>query len=377
MNVGAVTATHRLHRSLEEMLSPDAMSRIEGRPVASVHSRSWVPDDISISGCPFLWVETTGVDGERGHYVVKRTGHERDLIMRDTGDRVCREMLVWQHGLLDRLPAEAAHTIVAVSEDGDGWSILMRAVTDALQPYARWPEPGWAPPSLDDTHTMIDAMAALHERYWEDPALLDPALGLCPLPSFYASLSPAVAEREAQRPNPRIIPNRRAGWKLLEELVAPDLAQLVRALHINRRPLCDALGRYPWTFVHGDLKCANIGLEDGAQRRVVLLDWQFATRAPPAVDLTWWLSMFAGVLPISLDEAIDVYRGHLARRLGDRFDARWWQPQLELAVLGEFVRHAHHWMHPVIYETRPAVREHFRALLAWWTARMRAGAALL
>jgi hypothetical protein len=289
-------------------------------------------------------------------------------------------MLVWQHGLLDRLPSEVSQTVVAASQDEDGWAILMRDATDAMQPYARWPEPGWVPLTVGDTEALLDAMATFHMQYWEDPALLDPALGLCPLPVLYASFSPAVAEREAERVGSRDGPhltNRFVGWSLLEASLAPDMARLIRGLHDYRQPLCDALRRYPWTFVHGDLKRQNVGLASDTQRRIVLLDWQFATRAPPAVDLTWFLSMFAGVLPISLDEAIEAYRGFLAQRLGDRFDEGWWQPQLELAILGDFVRHGHHWMKPMIYETRPAIREHYRALLGWWTARMRTGAALL
>ena len=167
------------------------------------------------------------------------------------------------------------------------------------------------------------------------------------------------------------------GWRLLEALAPPDVTRIVRGLQRDLRPLCRALRRYPWTFVHGDLKRQNVGLERGARRRVVLLDWQFATRAPPAVDLSWFLSMFAGVLPISLEGAIEQYRGYLARQLGDRFDERWWQPQLELALLGQFLRYGFQMMYRMVHEESPAVREHYRALLAWWTTRVRTGAALL
>ncbi len=35
---------------------------------------------------------------------------------------------------------------------------------------------------------------------------------------------------------------------------------------------------------------------------------------------------------------IEVYREHLARALGDRFDRAWWEPQLRLALLGSAVQ---------------------------------------
>ena len=182
---------------------------------------------------------------------------------------------------------------------------------------------------------LLDGMAALHERYWGDPALLDPALGLCTLPWLYPA-SPPPARREARSQNRSVLTPVR-GVEAAGGAGATRCQRLVRGLQRDLRPLCRALRRYPWTFVHGDLKRQNVGLERGPRPRVVLLDWQFATRAPPAVDLGWLLSMFAGVLPISLEEAIEQYRACLARQLGDRFDDWWWHPQLELALLGQLL----------------------------------------
>jgi hypothetical protein len=84
--------------------------------------------------------------------------------------------------------------------------------------------------------------------------------------------------------------------------------------------------------------------------------------------------MFTTVLPISLDEAIEEYRVCLARRLGSRFDERWWQPQLDLALLGQFLRMGHLFMDRSHAERWTPFHDHYRALLDWWIERMRAGA---
>jgi aminoglycoside phosphotransferase (APT) family kinase protein len=129
--------------------------------------------------------------------------------------------------------------------------------------------------------------------------------------------------------------------------------------------------------VHGDPKCANVGIALDAGRRVVLLDWQFVTAAPPAVDLSWLLAMFATVLPCSLDEALEEYRAALARRLGSRFSEHWWQPQLDLALLGQFLRMGHMFMDRSHTEKWAPFHDHYKNLLAWWYPHVRAGAALL
>src|SRR4029453_11456943 len=92
--------------SLEAMLSIDAISTLEGRAISCVSAQSWTPEPVrGASGCEFLKVESLGVDGSR-HYVVKRTAFETDIVRRLTDDVACRERLLWQHGVFDRLPPE-------------------------------------------------------------------------------------------------------------------------------------------------------------------------------------------------------------------------------------------------------------------------------
>ena len=142
---------HELAGSLDELLSPATMGRIEGRKVTCVHAEPWAVSANTASGSLFMRAKSQGDDGTRRHDVIKRTSRARDIIMRLTGDTACREMVVWQRGLLDCLPSEVMHPMVGAAVDSDGWALLMHDVSDALPPYTRWPREGWQPATSEQT----------------------------------------------------------------------------------------------------------------------------------------------------------------------------------------------------------------------------------
>ena len=166
-------------------------------------------------------------------------------------------------GLLDRLPPEIAHAVVACAEDGLGWAILMRDVGPDLIP------PGDNPIGVRENTYFLAAMAALHVTFWEDPGAADLRLGFCNLRHRYAELSPETGRRETGGPDsvPRLILE---GWDLLRMMVEPDVAGILSELLEDPRPMCEALDRYPQTVVHGDWKLGNLGLLRGRQPRVIL-----------------------------------------------------------------------------------------------------------
>jgi hypothetical protein len=109
---------HDAFDGLEEMLSVDAMSALEGRPVLRVDREDWpMGPPRAASGCEFLKVRSVAPGGSR-EYVVKRSSYTNDMIRRLTEDYTCRERLIWQHGVLDRLPAEVESPVVACTRDG-------------------------------------------------------------------------------------------------------------------------------------------------------------------------------------------------------------------------------------------------------------------
>jgi hypothetical protein len=356
--------------TLAAMLSPEAMSALESRPVTGVASWPWVPIG-SASSCPFLRVETSGpMSGNR--YIVKRMSPTWDVIMRITGDSVNRERLLWQYGVFDRLPPEIYHPIVACAADDDGWAILMRDVSETLMP-----DDGWWNDSVNEVsnrtlYCMVDGLAALHARFWNEPSLDAMASGLCTPATRYVTFSTHNVRREDASVYD-FIGIVRQGWDVLDELVAPDVAGAVRDLLRDPVPLCAALARFPSTLVHGDPRCPNIGVTSDPAPRLVLLDWHMVGREPPAVDLTWFLTWFSRFLPCTKEEAIAMYRDALAYRLGDGVDHRWWQPQLELAMLGQYLRMGWFWLYWLTHPVSDGVRDALRRELDWWTDGARAG----
>jgi hypothetical protein len=165
------------------------------------------------------------------------------------------------------------------------------------------------------------------------------------------------------------------GWEIVPTVVPPDVAEITLTLVNDPQPLCDALARYPHTLVHGDWRHANQGLiRVKGQQRAILLDWQLAAFGPPAIDIARYLGTNSALFPVSKQQCIDYYRKRLARRLGDRFDERWWRPQLELSLLGGFVQDG--WaiaLKATRWQITAHQRDHWQADLEWWSEQVRAG----
>ena len=361
---------HESYTGLDELLAPETLTYLSRVPVISVRLLPFVGGH-SASGSTFLAVETN--DGSGPRFVVKRASREWDWIMRATDDRQGREALAWESGLLDRLPGEIAHPVVACAHDEGGWAILMRDVSEVLFPPH---DPYVGTPIGEADHAcFLDALAALHATFWEDSAAADPARGFCTSTHRYTAFSPETGRREADGPDvyPRII---RDGWELFPTLVDPDVADLVVGLAIDPGPLCAAQARYPQTVVHGDLRPPNLGLvrDRTPGPRVVLLDWHFVGPGVPGVDLTWYLYCTGPGRSIARETVIACYRDRLARRLSSRFNDAWWQPQLELSLLGQMLRCGQDMAWAAVRHERASVREWARENLAWWSEQARAGA---
>jgi hypothetical protein len=353
---------HTLYPNIAKMLTPQALSELTGQPVISVQCQPFQAN-YAKSGSRLLIVETN--DGQGARYVVKRISMEWDWLMRATDDRLCRSVTLWQQGWLDRLPPEIEHGIIACSLDDTGWAILMRDVAEVLLPYARF--------SPVDNQIYLNAMAALHAAFFDLPELANPNLGLGELARAYTMFSPQTGQQEAGGQDE--VPQRlQEGWDLVQTLVEPDVGQIVQELLHNSRPLCQALNRYPKTLIHGDWRHANQGLLRNEHTRVVLLDWALATLAPPAVEIARYLGTNSALLPVSKEEAIEIYRQRFAEHLGNRFDCSWWQPQLELGLLGGFIQDG--WaiaLKATRWNITEGQREHWQADLQWWSERVRAG----
>jgi hypothetical protein len=167
------------------------------------------------------------------------------------------------------------------------------------------------------------------------------------------------------------------GWQLLEEAVEPDVAAVIRPLLENPGPLARRLNRFPQTLVHHDWKLGNMGvMHDQPEPRTILLDWAQLGLAPPACDLAWYLAVNSARLPVTKEEAIDLYKGYLSTAIGSAFTPDWWEPQLALALLGGFVLLGWPKTMGAVQGDLPT-RKREQAEIEWWSEWIRRGAKLL
>lgn len=287
--------------------------------------------------------------------------------MAATDDKHWRSITVWQQGLLDRLPKTIDHGIIACSLDEDGYAIMMRNVSEDLLPEDR-------PLSGKENAFVLEAMAVLHAAFWEDGRLDDQKLHLCKPEDFFSHTSPEKARRLAEKNPSFVLEMIIEGRRLIPKFVDTDMAELMHDLVHDPAPLCTALARYPQTLVHSDVRMANLGLERGNHPRLILLDWARQTKTVPAVDLIYYLvTGNSSQFPISFEKSIDLYKQQLARRLGDRFDESWWQPQLELGLLGTFSTMACFMAWGAEHSDDESSRNQDRVDLRWWAEQARAG----
>ena len=298
------------------------------RPVASsldellagaTHREPMSHDD-GKSGVP---MERVVIDGER--YVVKHLHVDDDWIMRTSGDVRCRPLLVWQSGLLDRLPKSIDHAMVGAAaglgRHGWGSAILMRDVSPWLVPE------GDDPVEPEAEARFLDHMAELHASLWgwEDH------IGLMPPGSRLCAFGPHLGAAQGGSNSP-VLGIADEGWQRLVAL-APAVGSAVGELRHEPWPLLDALAAMPQTFLHGDWKFGNLGTHpDG---RTILLDWAMPGRGFCLLDLSWWLQINAARLPTTKETNLDLYRGSLE---GHGIDTTgWWDRGVDLALLSGMI----------------------------------------
>lgn len=355
-----------LYRSIEEMTAPETLSDLVQEPVSATCLTPFETVGWSSTESEFLAVDRC--DARQPRYLLKRLRRERDWVMQATDDQYWRAIAVWQHGLLDRLPAGIDHGIIACSADDDGYAILMHNISHALM---RDDEPM----SAEDNALVLDALAALHAAFWQDPCLDDPALHLCRPQDFFSHGSPAKIQRIAAKSPSHVLEIILEGWRQLPRFVDGDAAALMRTLAQDPSSLCVALADFPHTLVHSDCRRANLGIERRQHPRLILLDWTRPVRTVPAVDLAWYLAtIVSGHLPMSFEQAIDLYKQRLASRLGDGFHESWWQPQLELSLLGVSLLIGPFKAFFAQNSESDYFRQQDRADLQWWSEQARKGA---
>jgi hypothetical protein len=292
-------------------------------------------------------------------YLLKHLDLATDWTMRASGCLSGAPLVLWERGILARLPASINQPIVAAARLGrsgpgpsGGCLLLMRDVGAWLVPATD------EPISLGQHLRFIEHMADLHAAFWEGGDDLE----VIPPMHRYLELSPWMARAEQAAGSAHLVPRLVGeGWPLLER-VAPVAAAIVAPLAVDPGPLVEALAGTPATLVHSNWKLDNLGTDD--QGRTVLLDWEQPGRGAGLSDLAWYLAINCRRLPQSKENAIEAYRGALEAR--GISTGPWWERQLGLCLLGALV----------LFGWEKALGGYDEEL-AWWETQAVKAAALL
>ncbi|HOZ57679.1 MAG TPA: phosphotransferase [Nakamurella multipartita] len=261
-------------------------------------------------------------------YVVKITDERSDWTQQASGVLGGPVVPLWRRGILDRLPDCLNQPIVGVAHEGT-WGRWRTAVL--MHDVGRWLVPAVDSPIPLSVHQrQLAHLATLHASLWAP----GPEFAIVPELHRYLELSPWTAQAQAAIGADALVPQLiERGWGALPE-VAPRAAAIVGPLALDPGPLVAALARTPRTFVHGNWKLDNLGLDD--RGRTVLLDWELPGIGAACSDLAWYLAINCRRLPQSKRAAIGDYRAALTAHGVDT--EPWWDRQLGLCLLGALVQ---------------------------------------
>ena len=126
-----------------------------------------------------LWLRSLDGDQEQTR-VLKYSEPLEGWLGETSGDTLIREAQLAGSGLLADLPHDIVTPTLAVAFHGprrqpEGAALLMRDVRRYLAPNPYRTPPGQIP---SDAVAIVDRLARMHARYWNDARLANPAMGL-------------------------------------------------------------------------------------------------------------------------------------------------------------------------------------------------------
>jgi hypothetical protein len=241
-----------------------------------------------------------------------------------SGDSRLREIQLLARGLLQSLPATIATGVRSWALLGDlnhptAGALLMDDLDSRLLKHLERMPPGRLPPSV---LALLERLAALHARYWQDARLSDPMLGLMSPRDTLLLISPeSVRTRRLIGDANPYLPLADQGWDAFFRLAPPNAAERLRAILSNPEPIAQVTARLPQTLVHGDVWEPNLGWLPATksaprrERQVLLLDWALALSGPATYDPLW---LCGGWHALDPRRVLACYRMFLERRLRAR-----------------------------------------------------------
>lgn len=313
-------------------------------------------------------------------------GHERTRVLKYTeplaswlgvisDDTRIREAQIAASGLLDDLPRGIITPTLAVAFRGPrgqptGAALLMRDIQPYLEPHPYRAPPGTLPSSA---MALAERLAELHARYWKDPRLDDPALGLMsPERALLVTGPLGVAERLAAGDPLPYLAISDESWRDFFTLAGETASARFRAIMAEPGRIARAINSLPRTLVHGDVWGPNMGwlpARNGAPRRLLLLDWALALAGPASYDILWQCGIWPTVSPTRL---LAFYHAKLAQALharGQRLDTATWLALADAGYLRTVLTCGEGMARLALTAPIGTARSSALAWLRWWISR--------
>jgi hypothetical protein len=303
-------------------------------------------------------------------------------------DTLVREVSLWTSGLLPRLPRCIATGVLAAGmlppDPESGRAIGRLIMRDLASSHLRdrhgrplsdppLTPPGSLPPVVS---TVLRQLSKLHAAFWEDPHLDDTSTGLMTARDALLFLSPErLSARLAGGDPTPYLPVALAGWDAFFGIAAPGDAETLTHIYQAPESVVPAIAALPRTLVHGDVWGPNLGLLPPGKRaprcgrRLLLLDWELATAAPPTYDVLWMSGTWHALYPPKL---LAAYRAQLQRRLeahGISLTSGAWRTMVDAGYLRTALTCGEALARSAVQAPAGAPRRRMEARVRWWAAR--------
>jgi hypothetical protein len=304
--------------SIDALVDADTLGALTG-PVRTVAVEPLA--GVGFSSATLSRVTLTLKGGGEQRYVLKCTSLGRDWTAVRSRDITGREaQLIGDEqfaGVWDVF--DCPYVAFAVAPERTG--LLMTDLRPYLLPDVR------APLSSEQEDGLLRALAALHARFWNSPALDRKWLAT---PSDYCDmLGPAVAGDAAAIAmlSSQLQQGVPSGWtSAMRRLGGAAAARLTCNGSDHQRAWQDL----PRTLVHGDAKVANFAILPGG--RVSAFDWAIAGAGPCTIDVGWYIAVNASRLTSSKEQVLNRYRTLLEDARGERIANGLWQRLEHVAI---------------------------------------------
>ncbi|HEY7093945.1 MAG TPA: hypothetical protein VH393_12235 [Ktedonobacterales bacterium] len=285
-------------------VNPEALEPLDreliaalGLDLASIQVIEPMPSGLGGGRLLRLMVEhRTGMATWREWLVVKTLLPADGWLGVTSQDSRLREIQLWERGLLQSLPANIATgvrnwALLGNPDHPTAGALLMDDLISHLLRDPYHPPPGRLPPSMV---ALLECLAELHARYWQDGRLCDPTLGLMAPRDALLLISPeSVRARLAMGDANSYLPLAEQGWEAFFRLAPPNAAERLRAILVDPEPIARVIVTLPQALVHGDMWGPNLGWLPATKsaprrkRQLLLLDWALALTGPATYDPLW------------------------------------------------------------------------------------------